>query len=513
MNAFARAARNAALFVASAVGGSYRAIEDDGRRKASTSRSVAEDRVLTQRQRQRLTATTRDCVRNFAVAQWAVEKHLDYVSGFRFRGMTDNEGFNRELEKFIGRVSRPEAFDLAGRHSLATAVRLMEKHATIDGDAAWLKYSRGRAYGRVELVEGDRVRNDGADREQQRRGNWTNGVDVDPRTGRSRRLAIANRTNNGFEPGRIVSARNAIVRGYYTRYDQVRGISPLAASLNALRDVDESFDLARTKLKVSQMIGLIFKQSADGPLGDYLAQQLRQDDEDALKAETEAEVSGEDPPEDPDDGYDVDLSHGQFALNMKRGDDVNMLESKTPAAEVVNFLKLQIHVAIRGLDLPYSFFDESFTNFYGQRGCFLSYLQSAAVKQRALQDVLDAWTRWRVGLAVATGELELPEGMTFEDILWSWVPVGQPWWDPAKEISAYEKAFGLGIDNPQRVCHATGTDYQENIDQLAEAAKYAKGKGVAVTYGSKPEPAEPPNAEAAEAERAEERAKNGDDDD
>jgi capsid protein len=449
----------------------YEAAEDNGRRRPVVARSLSEDRVLKRNQRHRLAATTRDVARNFAVACWAVNKHLDYVSRFRFRGTGPNEAFNRQLEKLVEDLGRPGRFDLAGRHSLRSAIRLLESHAVLDGDGYWAKYGAGRSRGRVELVEGDRVRDEGAaDRQDTKETQWLNGVEVERATGRAIRVAIANRTDSGFEAGRVVPSKFLIHRAYFARYDQVRGVSPIAAAITTLKDVDESFDFARAKLKLGQMLGLVTKRSAEGPLADYVASQ-------EIAKRSEEDQHG-------DTQYEVDLSGGMFALDMERGDDVELLESKTPATEVVNFLKLQIHVALRALDIPYSFFDESFTNFYGQRGSFLSYLQSAQVKREANIEALDAWTRWRLALAVADGELELPEGWTFDQIEWLWLPVGQPWWDPAKEITASLLEIGAGLNSPQEVCHSLGRDFERNVDATAAAMKYAADKGVTLSFAA-----------------------------
>lgn len=454
----------------------YRAIDDSDRlRKPSRVRSVSEDRVLKDRQRQRLTATQRDVFRNFAVCTWLVNKHLDYVSRFRFRSVSQDEGWNREYEAWRREASRPERFDLAGRHDLDRAVRLTEGHRVLDGDAFWGKYSAGRFRGLVELIEGDRVRDDGfADdgRPRRSRENVVNGVEVDPRSGRAVRYGVANRTDSGFAPGRTVPARNLIPVGYYMRFDQVRGVSPLASACNTLKDIDESFDYARAKIKLSQMLGLVQKRSAEGQVAEYVAR----------KTVSEYEENGGDPYEDGE--LELDLSGGLFSVGLDPGDELDMLESKTPASETVAFLKLMIQVACRALDIPYSFFSEDFTNFYGQRGSFLSYLQSAQVKRADLVGQLDRWHRWRSGLAVADGSLQLPSGWEYSDLRHEHLPIGQPWWDPAKEITASLMEIAAGINSPQNVCHALGRDYEENIDDRAAAERYAARQGVEVSFAA-----------------------------
>ena len=184
-----------------------------------------------------------------------------------------------------------------------------------------------------------------------------------------------------------------------------------------------------------------------------------------------------------DSGYEVNLNRGPVSLDLNPGDDAKILESATPATETCNFLKLMIHVALKSLDIPYSFFDESFTNFYGSRGGLIQYLKSCKDEIADLQDFLDAWGDWRVGIAVADGEFKLPSGKEFTWLDWEWVPDGVPWWDPSKEVRGNSEAIAAGFTSPQRVCRESGTRFEKNIDETAAAMAYAKERGVSLVFG------------------------------
>ena len=72
--------------------------------------------------------------------------------------------------------------------------------------------------------------------------------------------------------------------------------------------------------------------------------------------------------------------------------------------------------------------------------------------------------------------------VSINDLAFEWIPTGIPWWDPAKEIKGNVDAIAAGLDTPQRVCRSTGSDYYENIDEIAAAIEYAKEKGVDVSF-------------------------------
>ena len=44
------------------------------------------------------------------------------------------------------------------------------------------------------------------------------------------------------------------------------------------------------------------------------------------------------------------------------------------------------------------------------------------------------------------------------------------------------QAIAAGLDTPQRICKMTGSDYYENIEEIAKASSYADGLGVQVTW-------------------------------
>src|SRR5690606_3852465 len=136
---------------------------------------------------------------------------------------------------------------------------------------------------------------------------WINGVEIDLATGAALNYAVGNRTAGGVGPGRAVRAYNMIGVGYYDRFDQVRGVGPWAAAIDGLKDVDESFDYARAKVKLAQLMGLKFKRTADGPLAEYSVEQCRND-------------PNYDPDAEPEEGagrYEVDMTGGSiFAVDL-----------------------------------------------------------------------------------------------------------------------------------------------------------------------------------------------------
>lgn len=468
--------------------GGYDATDDRGRRKTAPTRTYHEDEHASARIRQILSATTRELARNYAITSWAIRKHLDFVADFSFQAKTGDSAYNSYLEEWWKEKSKKHNFDVSSRHPHRRAVRLAEACRTVDGDVFWMKLAPPKGdprRGNVQAIEGDRIY---MPREgvppNSNQDDWINGVRIEKETGRAVAYAISNRTTGSRkELNRIVPARNIIPHAAYEfRYDQVRGVSPIASALNWFRDTYEGFEYALAKVKISQLFGLqITRAGDDSGFGNGNPNYTEDADGDGTN----------------DSAPRIDINRGPFCAELEPGEEAKIIESHTPGTETVDFLKLMIHVALRALDIPYSFFDESFTNFYGSRGGLIQYLHSCNNKVQDLQEFLDEHAKWRFGLAVEDGDLELPSGKDFAFLKWEFVPGGVPWWDPAKEARGQAMGIAMGSTSPQRVCREIGTNFEQNIDEIAEAMKYAESKGVPLTFADSTAFAPEINVEAA----------------
>lgn len=435
----------------------YDAATDNTKRKASTSTLRSEDRELTELKRKKLVGGARDLRRNFSIAAWMIRKHLDFVASFNFQCNTGDKAVDNRVLELMRWYDRAENCDVANRHSLRKKVRLYEAHRVVDGDVGILKISGASDRGKLQDIEGDRIRSGPpstlADGQKLEHGVITN------EAGKALAYQIHKRAiGAGFEYERTVPASRMIMHGFYDRLDQVRGISPIVAALNSLRDVYEGFDYALAKAKVSQLFGLkIFRDAVE-----------------TFDNVTDNTDSG--------GGYDVDFGRGPVILDLNPGDNADFIESKNPSTEFQAFTQAIIMVSLKALDLPYSFYDESFTNFFGSRAALIQYQKSCNDKRADVLDLLRKVTTWRLGMFVDDGVLQLPRMMALEDIAFKWTPSGMPWWDPAKEVKGATDAIAAGLRTRSEVRQEMyGDSWEDVIDRLAEEEKYMEAAGVHVT--------------------------------
>lgn len=450
---------------------SYDAAETTKMRKTPSAAIKHEDEHLNPAKRKKLLANANDIQRNFEIAAWAIRKHLDFVTSFSFASNNAESAIavdadpariaeqqmksqlDDDIEGIIEEASAAARCDTAGRHDLSTLLRLGEARATVTGDHALLELADGT----IQSIESDRIRDSHGERPAGARV-W-HGVHVDDR-GRSVAYAVHSRTSGGgYNFERWVPASNVMFRGYYDRTDQVRGISPMAPALNRLRDVYEGFNFALAKAKLAQLFGFKISRNGDDAIGN---------------------VTNDGTDDSPD--YTVDLGAGPWMLDMEPGDDAEIMESANPSNEFQVYTEMMIAVALLSLDLPWNFFKVDATNFFGSRAALNLYMQSVKPKRRATVTILRRWTRRQLRLAILSGRLRLPRSMTVDDLRFGWTPDGLPWWNPSQEADGALKSMGAGLDNPQRICLETGTNFFDNVDRIAEAQAYAASRGVDLSF-------------------------------
>lgn len=450
----------------------YDAVTDRGRRRPSAADVRSEDLMLNSQQRRQVSSDVHDLQRNFSLCAWAIRRHLDFVASFRFHARTPDEGFNRELESLMTQYQRPYHCDAAGNHPFPRLLRLTEAGRVVGGDCGLV----GMADGSLVGIEGDRIRNPdntatvAGEAENKRR--WVHGVEVNGR-GRRLRYGVHARQGNGFVFDRTVPASRFFFHGFFHRFDQIRGITPLTAAVDAMKDAYDIKEYARLKSKAAQIVTLAIYSDLQDTAGELYN-----------TVPQTADVNGdgdEDDDEDQGDRYEIDFSNGPQKLELEQGDRAEIVQDKTPSTEMVNFLNVSMASAIKALDIPWNFWDEAHTNFFGSRAAWLLYDRSCQDKRADVLELLRKITIWLVQTWIRNEvlgnglQLSLPSGWTMEDIKFEWVPVGVPWWKPQEELTTELQAVAAGVMDPYTVCKMHGFgDYEDNVRNTLRALKFAQ---------------------------------------
>lgn len=401
-----RIKRRSQLASAGVINTGYDAVKTSKRRKAPRGRIRHEDQILKMPDRQKMSESTSDLFRNFSTAAWCVRKHLDFVTRFAFEARTDSDELNRAIEARVAERSKKGSSHSRGLHRLGRMVRIWECLRVLSGDCGVFRLRDGS----LQTIEHDRIRDPGVTDVASPKdlNNWHNGVKINKR-GRHLAYGIHSRTTSGgYEFERTVKGSDLHLFGYFYREDQDRGVSPLSSSINSFRDAYEGLDYTLARMKVSQLFGLaIYQEENEG-----------------------SEIS-------------LDFGAGPQLLRLGETDKAEFLESKQPSFELQQFYGISISIALKALDIPYSFYDENYTNFFGSKAALMQYLQSAAEKREDVKELLNWVVTFWLALDIIDGNLVLPRGMTLSDVNFEWIPRGLPWWDMTRDVTAINKA----IDN------------------------------------------------------------------
>jgi capsid protein len=455
----------------------YNGTQDKGRRSAPAYRTQSEDEQLDAFHRKRAIATQRDQTRNLPWVAWMVRKHMDYVSNFSFRGTSDDDALNEKLEDLMEEWSRPENCDVAGRHSLSEMINIFEANKVTDGDCAFLKVQ-----GKLQGIEADKICKPESGKAP--KGLTDHGLLL-RKDNSVKAYAICDRGIGGMMTlKKMAPAKNVEFGGYFKRFDQTRGISPLLSALNTNQDLAENFEYTLIKIKFHAMLGAqITRESTSTSDGwDY-------------SSNTYNKADGNEATE-----YHFDMTQPGLKLEMDPGDKVELLESKTPSEEFQDFTEAMMRIALLALDMPFTMLNSKQSNNNAMRTEFRQYMDSAQKKQEANRRILDNLTRWKTRQWLVEGRLTLAE---FRAIKWLWQPAGMFLFDPESEIRADTMAVAGAFGSRTSITRSRGGSFRQVAKDLKREQDLLKDLGVTTTIGQpgqmvltgeEPEPVQSPPA-------------------
>lgn len=468
----------------------YNAIEDMGRRQSPQTYTRTEDVILTALKRERMQATAQEQFRNHALLAWMVRKHLSYVTRFEPHFRTGNQDLDRRIMDLFAWHSRKENFDIAGRHDRNSAMLIFEACKVLAGDSAFLKLASGHMQG----VESDCITKPNDIPAKYQESVNSQGLLLDD-YGRVRQYCIARMGNMGIGHyfDKMVKAEDAIYDGYFFRFNQWRGVSPLSTAINGCQDLAESWEWTLLKIKVHSLFGIAIKRaSGDG---------------------TNYNKAGYTPASNPTANTNtipnqIKPVQGIMSLDLKPEDGVETFESKTPSNEMQSYSELMVRITLLALDIPYTAFNSMASCFSARIADRVEYEEAARYKREKNQDVLRQYSDWKIDRWVSEpdklGKLAKKYGMTADDIKYEleWIAAGTPWLDKTKEVDGDTRALAIGADSIPRICKRRGLDAFVLVDEQAEFLEYAKSKGVQIytgqpgqnpvnTQNQEPQPANP----------------------
>jgi capsid protein len=454
---------------------SYQATQNKGRRQNPSTRTKAEDVVLKASERRKLLATARDQARNMSIVGWMLRRHLDYVSKFEPLVKTDDKDLDDWLDSALRTHGKKRNFDIAGRHSRNSMMRIFEGLKTLDGDAALLKTANAKLQG----IEGDRIAkpNDLPSEFQEIVG--PHGLALNA-FGATEQYCICKRDDSGGTMllyADMASASDVIFDGFFGRFDQTRGISPLSSVINPTADLYEAMEWTQLKIKLHALMGIQINRETTSEASDGFPTTESADyDTDTAGAQTS------------ENRYEFS-PNGLSIFDMDPGESVNTIERGTPSEEFQHWTDKTIRQILLALDIPYSAFAGDKSNFSARIADREEYEKSCQDKRQRNCEVLEEIYDWVLALwyeenaefrrLVDTSSKSLSE---ISGCI-QWIGSGTPWLDKLKEVSGDALSVYNGFECRQDVCKRHNKDYFDVVDKLAEEQEYAESKGVMLAMG------------------------------
>ena len=458
----------------------YEAVQSTNRRKVTPAgQKPHQDVILKRHERKKGERATNDLLDNIPLAGWMIRRHLDAVSSFYFDVDANAGDMRKTVMDLLDWHGQARNYDAAKRHSRDEAMRLFELNKVLDGDSLKVKLTAKSSprYGSIQLIEGSQITKPAdlpkALQSMDKDGNprvTDQGLELDDFGGvKSYIVCKYARGQRVLKYDRRVLARNAIYSGYFERYAQTRGISPLMCAINQFLDIKEGMEYILLKIKLHALFGIAITQNAvdsvDGlpSSGDYV------DDEEP----------GEDSEPQQDVSREIDMSNGPFNLNLIPGEEAKTIESDTPPESVRDYTGLAIRCALLALDIPYTFFDgrsASFSHIIADRKM---YEESVRSKRQKNEEVMEQYLDWVIQMWIDDGKIT---GMTYEELrpLVHVHPRPSPWLDKMNEIRASEREVAIGLKSIPTLGRERHIDVYAELEKQAEYLEAARNKNVPI---------------------------------
>jgi len=454
---------------------SFDAIQKTPKRKRPSSTTGSLDQEFTggDGDRNTMVATLRDLFQNFGFAKGLLRAHVKNVvgSGPIVQATTDDEEFNRQAEAYWN--TRKDRLDIRGMLGFTDMLDVGEQREIVDGDYG-LAIVRG---GFLQAIEGDRIKDPPADKKAKNR-IYESGVEM-TREGRPVAYHVYNR---GRRPGQMryakrIDADDFIFCYRADRFDQVRGISWPLSSTNDLVDLKETMEAAKGKWKIENMLGVAIKSAAPESADLF-----------SLWGGRVTPYEAKDSKGDQDEKYEIKLGQGVHSFELAEGEEIQVIESKSPNNNFEPFTYLLIRMAALCMDMPLEIALQYYTrgSYSSHRAAFLQYYQSVYKRRGQIERIkLDRIYNWVIQRAIKAKELPRPKGNapSFSH-KWQWP--GLPLLDPDRERRADKEAYKLAVVSLADIEGRDGNFWQDVAERRLKEIKWiqerAKEIGVDPAY-------------------------------
>ncbi|HCZ49105.1 MAG TPA: phage portal protein [Gammaproteobacteria bacterium] len=258
------------------------------------------------------------------------------------------------------------------------------------------------------------------------------------------------------------------------RIGQVRGVSILASTFTRLEDLKDYEESERIAAKIAASMAAVIVK------GDPTLY-----DPEALSASGDRRMR---------------FQPGMIFDDLRPGESVQTIDSKRPNSNLESYRDGQLRAVAAPMRISFSSLAKNYNGTYSaQRQELVEQYGAYGVLayEFIAQMVRPIYERF-IALAVISGELVLPRGMTLGSALGAdYLPPAMPWIDPKKEIEAITAQVRAGVRSLSSVIAERGGRMYDTLEQLSIDQSWAAERGLHLDTFS-PAPAAAPAPEPAD---------------
>ncbi len=442
-------------------GSRYRTMHAFGR-----SRSGSEESAVSSYDRTRLMLEGADLYRNNSVVSGAINRFADYAVCFGLppTALSSDRNWNRLAEAWWNDVYAQTA-DFRQQGDLYDLQKLTLTSRLWAGGCGFVLLANGQ----IEPIEYERIQTP-----NDYRGDAlvTQGV---RKSGQGIVVGyyVCNRKGGGSvdtSSFRYVKAENFIHCYKPWRFDQLLGVPDIAPLIESVRDHDETSNYILNKIKNEAMRLVKFSRKDAGGAGNA-----------GFRGVTKVDDNGK--------KRDVIKQEWGMEFNLPAGDEMDLLEGKTPSAGSVDYLEQTLRIISACFGVPYEFLLLIF-----KQGSYSTHRAASLHAAHAFQISTDwlakrflnrLWT-WRIAKAIKNGELPpAPIGANGASEWWrvEWIEPYFESLDPDKQAAGDKTNLEIGTQSVTNIVKGQGRRreqvWREKADELDEAAKLVEAHNTA----------------------------------
>lgn len=234
--------------------------------------------------------------------------------------------------------------------------------------------------------------------------------------------------------------------------NQVREVSMLATAINRIRDANQFVEAVGVKERILACMAVFVKKATPAGLGRGVRSA------------------------DPVDYNGLSLKPGMIG-ELNPGDEVQTVVPTGQASNAREFITTLIRLIASGVGLSYEAVsrDLSMVNYSSARQGLIEDRKMYRKLQRLIgKKVLSSIYEEFITSMYLTGELDLPDFAKNKQnyLQHVWIPPGNNWIDPTKEVNANKIAVETYQDTLARISAERGEDWREVIKQRVAEMKF-----------------------------------------